>query len=327
MFFVYQYRLYVACRDTRPQLVGQPPAGKKGLFVFSAIWGALGIIILLMLIMLLLVIGRTKIMGRDSKREADLHQIQSGLELYYGKNNSYPVLSSFAPLEGILVAAHLDIGYVPNDPTQGRTYYYTTDEEGKNYILGAAMEDSSNSLLSGDIDGSVLGISCNDPVYCVSNATPEQLKQLNIASSTFDASSLALSNVEGWKTYRNEQYGFEVKYPGDWKIQLEGVDSSQIFLIALDQTQIYITTTGLELMRVLTTPSSHEINSGVFAEKIALIETNIYEGSSHFSYKITFINPQPSWDKRGWIEASGDLKDKALVDQILSTFRFIDKNQ
>src|SRR3989344_187077 len=42
-----------------------------------------------------------------------------------------------------------------------------------------------------------------------------QFLENNIIATDTDGS--VPSGVEGWKTYRNEKYGFEIQYPADWK--------------------------------------------------------------------------------------------------------------
>lgn len=34
-----------------------------------------------------------------------------------------------------------------------------------------------------------------------------------------------------WKTYRNEKYGFEVRYPGDWQLSLDGLNQSNPYIV------------------------------------------------------------------------------------------------
>lgn len=53
------------------------------------------------------------------------------------------------------------------------------------------------------------------PVEPSSTITPPQVKDEGVDTKG-KTSDLALSGVEGWKTYRNEKYGFEIRYPSAW---------------------------------------------------------------------------------------------------------------
>ena len=71
------------------------------------------------------------------------------------------------------------------------------------------------------------------------NNTPIHIAQRQFIADAkkADTSNLAPSEVEGWKTYRNEKYGFEMKYPPSYQIGSDGIDpyyGSKSFYIALN---------------------------------------------------------------------------------------------
>lgn len=95
--------------------------------------------------------------ARDSRRAADLKQVQNGLELYYNKNNRYPAAADWTALKTALTAGNLGIRNIPQDPTNNATYRYEyyTDANGTTYLLKATLEEAGSKLTQGDIDGSV----------------------------------------------------------------------------------------------------------------------------------------------------------------------------
>lgn len=115
--------------------------------------------------------ARTK--SRDARRLSDIRQIQTALELIFDDTSppEYPdALSSLAT--GNYIPS------TPIDPRTGTAYYYDnlTNADGAcaiatgactNYVLGANLEGTGHSALSGDTDGTVASVNCADPVYCV----------------------------------------------------------------------------------------------------------------------------------------------------------------
>ncbi len=125
-------------------------------------------------------LGPVQRQGRDARRISDLRQVQTALELYYSKCGYYPgAAQSASPCSGFqqitawsditnaLVGSSIGVTQIPNDPTAGKSYFYGTSSNGNTYVLGATLEDSNNPALQNSAQGTIFGVSCTAPVYCI----------------------------------------------------------------------------------------------------------------------------------------------------------------
>lgn len=106
----------------------------------------------------------------DARRMADLQKNQSYLEIYYTQNRQYPNVSDWSTLQTALINAGVGITALPNDPLPGQTYYYGVDStDFQSYVLGARFSTPSHASLSetNEIDGTLFGVNCDDPVFCI----------------------------------------------------------------------------------------------------------------------------------------------------------------
>ena len=120
--------------------------------------------------MVLVGLSGVRAQGRDTRRVADLRNLQNGLEIYFNKNSQYPASdNSCAGWPTLKTALG---GQLPTDPLNRDEYcyYYAKSTDGLHYTLKATLEDGENSALSNDLDGTQNGLNCGDtptPYYCI----------------------------------------------------------------------------------------------------------------------------------------------------------------
>ncbi len=128
-------------------------------------------IIALLSSLILVGMGGARTKSRDSRRIADLHNIQIALELYYTKNGTYLVgtynsSANWDTFVTTLTGAGIGVNQVPKDPLNDTDHYYRYGGTATDYVLGALLEQDDVAL-NNDIDDTVIGINCTDPVYCI----------------------------------------------------------------------------------------------------------------------------------------------------------------
>jgi len=134
-------------------------------------------------------LGPTQQSGRDARRLSDLRETQTGLELYYAKCGYYPggtesgscgafaavSTPAWTPMSTALTGSAIGVTSVPQDPTSGHTYYYSTDNVGAGYLLQATLENANNSAFENYTApatgaytaGDSVKNSCKNPTYCL----------------------------------------------------------------------------------------------------------------------------------------------------------------
>lgn len=156
-------------------------ANKRGftlieLLVVTAIIGILASIVLVSL-------GSARVKARDTRRIADLRQVALGLEFYIDKYRHYPPIGGattdaarWLKLKECLQAlpACTDntesmqiMPALPEDPTGVNSYDYKHDTNQTSFVIKGVLENATHPALITDVDGTVNGIDCSDPVYCL----------------------------------------------------------------------------------------------------------------------------------------------------------------
>lgn len=105
--------------------------------------------------------------SRDARRQADLKQLQTALELYYNDNNAYPISATQANAVTALTALSSSgfIATIPEDPSGGSAHYvYKSTASGSSYCIGATTEGTAPAS---SCNTTTLGSSLTDVNYSV----------------------------------------------------------------------------------------------------------------------------------------------------------------
>lgn len=110
--------------------------------------------------------------ARDAERISEVGQIALAAELYYDACKEYPSslstgASNCPGSSGVTFGDFMS--NIPNDPS-GSAYGYATDGSNTAFVVRTELSTDAAALLD-DVDGTVLGLSCNDSsapfYYCV----------------------------------------------------------------------------------------------------------------------------------------------------------------
>lgn len=143
--------------------------------------------------------------SRDRKRIQDIEMVKRFIINYYDDIGHDPVLENSLPVKRRweLLKAMLtdeiksqrrpksDIARIENSfPLQPLEkddeflYDYRADNFGKSFVLYARLEFPNNSELKKDLDGFILNVNCDDPMYCIGKGPatfPEELNDPRIS--------------------------------------------------------------------------------------------------------------------------------------------------
>jgi type II secretion system protein G len=129
------------------------------LLVVIAIIGILATIVLVSL-------NSARAKARDTKRIGDMRQVALALEMYYDDNSAYPVAATCTAATYTTMAGTVETGgkYITKMPTD-TTYMYGAAAQ--DYTLKTTLENTTNTALNTDVDGTSNACTCDDPAYCV----------------------------------------------------------------------------------------------------------------------------------------------------------------
>lgn len=204
--------------------------------------------------------------------------------------------------------------------------------------FGIVYKKSTDSTGSPRVDGGGRVACTQEAKLCPDGSTVGRTgPNCEFAECPTLSPELVEGDTASWQTYRNEEYGFEVKYPGDWYFKNITQDPSDDIKVAdsittFDSMPILRNRQAFRLpdrgLKILIGDSSYtkaiscyrvsDQNSAIFIGGKSYAGCQIEFGIKFFS--TSFIHDDVSYH----ITYPSETVDTNTINQILSTFKFIE---
>ncbi len=173
-----------------------------------------------------------------------------------------------------------------------------------------------------------LGPSLLQNLY-LNNASSSSAVEDNV---TIPSPTLAVANeIDGWQTYRNDDFGFEIKYPPDWDVDIDEKPNKKGMLLIIQPKFRLTISSNLYSQEELLVEGEVRTGYGGFKSEIITLSGvaankmyDTYTDAGGLSTRIIFNHKGYGWFIYLPSDGKGNYGDNhQLLDQILSTFRFI----
>lgn len=177
----------------------------------------------------------------------------------------------------------------------------------------------------GQFCGGIAAIACPEGYECILDS--------NYPDAGGKCTKSDMSDMSDWQIYRNEEYGFEFKYPESWAVNSESVGDGELFTVARATFSIQdryllgllVAPLGVERKSVFDggIKSNCEVTITIFSGRSS---KKCFESNGTFG-SIRVVDLPSNWNPNNEISfaVGNENKDDTLIfSQILSTFRFIE---